>query len=151
LVKKITYYFNKKLLIMKKLLFLTLIFSGIISTTTHAQTAANQATVIQPAKTGADPAAMLQQVKETVRPQMVEKTGLTEAQADKVIEINFAFRQRAATALHDLNEADRAAKIAEFRAAKEKMLSEILTAEQIKSVNTFYEDMGKNMPQKAGN
>lgn len=122
---------------MKKFLFLTLIFGAIISTSINAQT-------------GGDPAAMLQQIKERVKPQMIEKTGLTEAQADKVIEINFEMRQ-AASALRDLNEADRAIKIAELKAAKEKKLSAILTAEQIKAVKTFYEDMGKNMPQKSGN
>ena len=123
---------------MKKFLFLSLIFSAIISTTIHAQA-------------GADPAVMLQQMKDRVKPQMIEKTGLTDAQADKVIEINFEMRQ-AAGALRDLNEADRAKKIEELKAAKEKKYSEIpLTAEQIKAVYTFYEDMGKNMPQKAGN
>lgn len=124
---------------MKKFLFLTLIFSAVISTTMHAQNG------------GGDPAAMLQQVKEKVRPLMVEKTGLTEAQADKVIEINFEIRQ-AARGLRDLSEADRAAKIAEFKTTREKRYSEIpLTAEQIKTVNTFYEDMGRNMAPKSGN
>ncbi len=81
---------------------------------------------------------------------MIEKTGLTDAQAHKVIEINFEIRQ-AARGLRDLNEADRSKKIAELKAAKGKKYSEIpLTAEQIKSVNTFYEEMGKNMPQKGG-
>src|SRR5215217_2766737 len=122
---------------MKKLIFLTLIFSAIISTTIHAQNAA-------------DPAAMLQQMKERIKPKMIEKTGLTDAQADKVIEINFEMRQ-AAGALRDLNEADRTTKIAELKAAKEKKLNELLTAEQIKAVKAFYEDMGKNMPPKSGN
>ena len=123
---------------MKKFLFLTLIFSAVISTTMNAQS-------------GGDQAAMLQQAKERIKPLMVEKTGLTDAQADKVIEINFEIRQ-AARGLRDLNEADRTAKVAELKAAKEKKYSEIpLTAEQIKSVHTFYEDMGKNMPQKSGN
>jgi hypothetical protein len=123
---------------MKKFLFLTLILSAIISTASHAQP-------------GYDPAAALQQMKDKVKPQMIEKTGMTEAQADKVIEINFEMRQQAATALRDLNEADRATKIAELKAAKEKKLNEFLTAEQIKAVNTFYEDMGKSMAQKGGN
>ena len=133
---------------MKKFLFLTLIFSAIISTTIHAQTGGPAPTAQQTKES--DPAGMLQQMKEKIKPQMVEKTGLTEAQADKVIEINFEMRQ-AAGALRDLNEADRTKKIAELKAAKEKKLSEILTAEQIKAVKTFYEDMGKNMQQKAGN
>src|SRR4029079_3011570 len=118
---------------MKKFLFLALLFSA-ISTTMLAQTGSDQAT-------------MLQQMKDRVVPKMVEKTGLTEAQANKVIEINFEMRQ-AAGALRDLNETDRAKKIAELKAVKEKKLNELLTPEQIKAVNTFYEDMGKNMQQK---
>ncbi|HEY0680497.1 MAG TPA: hypothetical protein VGD17_19580 [Chitinophagaceae bacterium] len=128
---------TKKLHFMKKILFLTIIFGAIISTTINAQT-------------GGDPAAMLQQMKDKVKPQMVEKTGLTEAQADKVIELNFEMRM-AMSALRDLSEADRAKKIAELKAAKEKKFSEFLTAEQIKSVYAFYQEMGKNMPKKGGN
>ena len=117
---------------MKKFLFLTLIFSAIISTTTHAQPAG-------------DPASMLQQMKEKQRPGLVEKVGLTEAQADKIIEINYEMRMQAARELKDLNEADRTKKIAELKAAKEKKFSEFLTPEQIKAMNAYYEEMGKNM------
>jgi hypothetical protein len=122
---------------MKKFLFLTLIFSAIISTTSYAQPAG-------------DPATILQQMKESIKPQMIEKTGLTEALADKVIEINFETRM-AASALKDLNEADRSVKIAELKAAREKKLNELLTPEQLKSVNAFYEEMGKNRQRKSGN
>lgn len=123
---------------MKKFLFLTLVFGALMSTTTHAQ--------------GGDQAAMLQQTKDRIKPLMIEKTGLTDAQASKVIEINFEMRQALAVALKDLNETDRAAKIAEFKTQKDKKYSEIpLTDEQIKSVKAFYEDMGKGMPQKSSN
>ena len=122
---------------MKKFLFLTLIFCAIISTNSYAQ--------------AGDPATVLQQMKEIFKPGMVAKTGLTEAQADRVIEINYEIRQ-AATGLRDLNEADRAKKIAEMKAEKEKKYSEIpLTPEQIKSVYAFFEEMGKNRQQKSGN
>jgi hypothetical protein len=121
---------------MKKFLFLSLIFSAIISTTTLAQSAA-------------DPGAILQEMKEKQRPGLVEKVGLTAAQADKVIEINFEIRTQAGTALRDLNEADRTKKLAEFKALKEKKYSEIpLTAEQIKAIYAYYEDMGKNRQKK---
>ena len=81
---------------------------------------------------------------------MVEKTGLTEAQADRVIELNFEMRM-AASALRDLSEAERSAKIQELKAAKEKKMSELLTADQIKAVKEFYENFGKNnAPQKPG-
>lgn len=119
---------------MKKFLFLTLIFSAIVSTSVNAQTATDQTI-------------MLQQMKEKIRPQMVKETGLTDAQADRVIEINFEIRMQAATVLRDLNEADRSAKVAELKALKEKKYSEIpLTAEQIKAVYAFYD-----APQKKGN
>ena len=127
---------------MKKFLFLTLIFGAIISVNVHAQAGPNQP------PTGPNQAAMLQQIKEKQRPQMMEKTGLTEAQANRVIEINFEIRQAAGEALRDLNEADRSKKIAEFKALKEKKYAEILTPEQIKAVYAFYEDMGKNAPPK---
>ena len=123
---------------MKKLLFLTLILSAVLATSVQAQ--------------GGDPAAMLQQMKEKQKPGLVEKAGLTEAQAEKVIEINFELRQSMMAGMRDLNEADRAKKVAEFKAAKEKRYSEIpLTAEQIKAVYAYYEDMGKNSQRKSGN
>jgi Skp family chaperone for outer membrane proteins len=117
---------------MKKFLFLTLILGAIFTTSTQAQV---------------DPATMLQQMKDRTIPKMVEKTGLTADQANKVVEINFEMRM-AASQLRDLSEADRSKKIADLRAAKEKKLSDLLTAEQIKSVNAFYEDMAKNAPPK---
>ena len=149
---------------MKKLLFLTLISGAVISTTTHAQSS-HQAAVQPQAKEAAKPqaasatsvapsaddAAMLQQAKEKQKPLMVEKTGLSDAQAERVIEINFEIRQ-AARGLRDLSEAERSAKIAELKALKEQKYSEIpLTSDQIKSVYAFYEDMGKRMQQKSGN
>ena len=123
---------------MKKFLFLTLIFSAIISTVIHAQPAG-------------DPPNILQQMKEKQKPGLIEKVGLTDAQAEKVIEINYEMRMQAARELKDLNEADRTKKLAELKAEKEKKFSEFLTPDQIKAMNTYYEDMGKNMPKKGGN
>lgn len=123
---------------MKKFLFMTFILGALISTTTNAQTAA-------------DPAAVLQQMKEQQKPGLVEKAGLTEAQAEKIIEINFETRMQAGRELQGLSEADRTKKLAEIKAAKEKKYSEILTPEQIKAVKMYYEEMGKNMQKKAAN
>ncbi len=134
---------------MKKLLLLSLIFMAVISTSTQAQSGGGPSAAPQQAKE-VDWAAMLQQVKDKVKPLMVEKTGLTDAQADKVIELNFEMR-KAASGLRDLSEADRSSKIAELKAAKEQKMSEVLTPEQIKSVKTFYEEMGKSMEKKPGN
>ena len=133
---------------MKKFLLLTLIFSAVTTTTILAQGPAANANS-QPTS-AADDAAMLKQAKEKQAPPMVEKTGLTTSQAERIIEINFEIRQ-AARSLKDLNEADRSAKIAELKALKEKKYSEILTPEQIKTVYTYYEEMGKNKQPKTGN
>jgi len=130
---------------MKKFLLLTLIFVAIISTATTAQPQSQPQAQAQAPAQVADPAAMLQQMKEKIRPEMVAKTGLTEAQADKVIELNFEMRM-AAAGLRDLSEADRIAKIQELKAAKEKKFSEFLTPEQIKAVKEFYENVGKKTP-----
>jgi len=130
---------------MKKFLLLTLIFVAIISTATNAQPQAQAKPQAQAQAQVSGPAAMLQQMKEKIRPEMVAKTGLTEAQADKVIELNFEMRM-AASKLGDLNETDRTAKIQELKAAKEKKFTEFLTPEQIKAVKEFYENMGKKTP-----
>jgi Spy/CpxP family protein refolding chaperone len=116
---------------MKKFLFLTLILGALVSTTTYAQ--------------AGDPPTVLQQMKEKQKPGLIEKVGLTDAQAEKVIELNYEMRMQAANELKDLNEADRSKKLAELKAAKEKKFSEFLTPEQIKAMNTYYEEMGKNM------
>lgn len=86
---------------MKEFLFLTLILGAIISTNAFAQPAG-------------DPASILQQMKEKQKPGLIEKVGLTDAQADKLIEINYEIRMLAATELKDLNEADRTKKLAEL-------------------------------------
>jgi hypothetical protein len=126
---------------MKKLLFLSLILGGLISTT-QAQ---GPATKQQP---GMSVEQQILDAKAKQAPPMAEKTGLTLKQAETVIEINYAIRQQAATALRDLSDADRSAKIAELKALKEKRYSEIpLSPEQIKAVYAFYEDMGKAAPK----
>lgn len=129
---------------MKKSLFLTLIFGALISATIHAQSGPQAQGQGNP-----DPAVMLQQMKEKQVPGLVSKAGLTEAQANKVVEINLELRMTMMTDVRDLSEADRSKKIAEFKAAKEKKYSEIpLTPEQIKAVYAYYEDMGKNRQKK---
>ena len=78
---------------------------------------------------------------------MVEKTGLTTAQAEKVVELNYEMRT-AAAGLKDLPEAERSAKIQELKAAKEKKFSELFTADQLVAIKKFYEDMAANAPKR---
>ena len=136
---------------MKKFIFLSLIFSAVISTSAYAQPSPSQPTQsAKPAQPPMDKAAMLKQMKEKFKAPMVEKTGLTEAQVEKVIEINLDVRMEIASAIEGLEGADRSKKIAEFKAEKEKRYAAIpLTPEQIKSVYAFYEDLGKNQPPKS--
>ena len=122
---------------MKKILFMTLILGAIASTNAYAQPAG-------------DPPNMLQQMKEKQKPELVEKVGLTAEQADKVIEINYDIRMQTPRDLRDWNEADRSKKLAELKALREKKLSEVLTPEQTKALNAYYEEKRKNMPQKSG-
>jgi len=132
---------------MKKLLFLAFMLSAVISTSVHAQLSQSELPPQAPAPI--DEAAMLKQMKEKFKMPMVEKTGLTEAQAERVIEINLEIRIQTANAIQGLNGADRSAKIAEFKAEKEKRYAAIpLTPEQIKSVYAFYEDFAKNAPPR---
>jgi hypothetical protein len=135
---------------MKKLLFLSLISGAFISTATFAQggpSPSQQPAIQQP--TAEQMATLLKGAKEKQVPMLVEKVGLTAAQAERLIEINFEIRNQAGTALAGLSDADRSAKIAELKALKEKKYSEIpLTSEQIKAVYAAYESMGKDMPKR---
>jgi hypothetical protein len=132
---------------MKKLFFLSLILGVLISTTSNAQPAPGQKPASEP--TADQLATMLQDAKVKQRPMLVEKAGLTAAQADKVIEINFEIRQQAASTLAGLSDAERSARIAELKATKEKRYSEIpLTDDQIKAVYAAYAEMGKSMQKK---
>lgn len=113
---------------------MTLILGALVSTGAHAQ--------------AGDPPSVLQQMKEKQKPGLMEKVGLTDAQAEKVIELNYEMRMTASRELKDLPEADRAKKIAELKAAKEKKFAEFLSAEQITAMNKYYEEMGKNRERK---
>ena len=123
---------------MKKFLLLTLIFGALTSTNLLAQAGDGQTK------------SMLELMKERHKAPMVAKTGLTEAQVDGVLEINAEIKQ-ASMLLNNLPEAERPGKFAALKEVKDKMYREIpLTAEQVKSVYAYFEEIGKNM-QKKGN
>lgn len=125
---------------MKKLFVLVVFFTTLFVANSNAQQQA-----------GGDPAAMLQRYKERVKPQLVEKTKLTDAQADKVLDIVFSYRSQM-RGLRDLSEDDRKKKIEEVQAAENKELLAIpLTEEQLKAVNTFFEEQRKQMQQQRQN
>jgi Spy/CpxP family protein refolding chaperone len=98
-----------------------------------------------------DPAKMLEMMKERVKPQLMEKTKLTDAQADKVLEIQVG-SQGAMRGMRDLSEEERMAKMKTIREENNKKFKDIpLTDDQIKAVNDFYDEMRKNRMQRGNN
>ncbi|MBL0882040.1 MAG: hypothetical protein IBJ16_01605, partial [Chitinophagaceae bacterium] len=78
------------------------------------------------------------------------KTKLTDAQADKVLEVQL-WAQMQNRGLRDLSEDERAKKIKETNEEREKKLKAIpLSEEQIKAVNDFYAEMRRNRPGGGG-
>jgi len=126
---------------MKKLLVLVALFTTVYAT---------QA-VAQGQQGGGDPAARAARMKEIVKPQLIEKVKLTDAQADKVIDINIKSRSEM-RGMRDMSEDDRKKKRAEVEAAQNKAYKDIpLTDDQIAAVNAFFEEQRKQMQQQRQN
>ena len=99
---------------------------------------------------GGDPAARKAMMKERVKPQLIESTKITDAEADKVIDIYYDAQQEQRK-LRDLSEDERKIKGKEVADARDKKLKEIpLTDEKVKAVNAFYEEMRKKMMERGG-
>ena len=129
---------------MKKLFVLIALFTTVYVSQVQAQQGQG----------GGDPAAMLQRMKERVKPQLVEKTKITDAQADKVIEINFAMQRKRREVRMDqnLSDDDKKKKTAELDAERDKEMKAIpLTDDQVQAVNTFFEEQRKQMQQQRQN
>jgi hypothetical protein len=126
---------------MKKLFFLLVLFTTVYSTSVVAQQNGGDR----------DPAAMMQRMKERIKPSLVEKTKLTDAQADKVIEINFSNQRKRRDIRMDqtLSDDEKTKKNAELQETQNKELKAIpLTDDQVKDVNTFFEEMRKEQMQR---
>ncbi|MBD0288944.1 MAG: hypothetical protein M3342_24375 [Bacteroidota bacterium] len=103
---------------------------------------------------GGDTAARMARMKEMVKPQLMEKTKLTDQQADKVIEINFDVQRQMREVRMDqnLSDDDKKKRSDEINAARAKRLKEIpLTDDQVKSVTEFFDEWRKQMQQQRGN
>lgn len=102
------------------------------------------------AQGGGDPAARAQQMKERMKPMLVEKVKLTGEQADKVLDINMEVRQKMRE-FRDLSPEDRKTKAAELDADRDKKYKAIpLTDDQVKAVNEFFDEMRKQQAQRQG-
>ena len=97
-----------------------------------------------------DPAQMLEMMKQRIKPQLIEKTKLSDSEADKVLEVQL-WAQSQGRGLRDLSEEERAAKQKETADERKKKLKAIpLTDDQIKAVDDFYEETRRNRPQRGG-
>lgn len=124
---------------MKKLFVLVALFTALGVTQANAQ------------QGGGDPAAMMQRYKDRVKPELMEKAKLTEAEADKVIEISFNNRSKM-RGLRDLSEEDRKKQMDALQAEQNKQYAAIpLTEEKVKAVNAYFEEQRKQMQQQRQN
>ena len=94
---------------MKKLLVLVAVFTTVLVSNVNAQQGNGNF----------DPAQMAQRYKERVKPQLVEKVKLTDAQAEKVCDIQLASRQQM-RGMRDMSQEDRKKKMDEIQAENDK-------------------------------
>lgn len=126
---------------MKKLLLLAALFVTVCATQAQAQ------------QGNGDPAAMMARMKERMKPQLMEKTKLSDAEADKVIEANFAMRRQMRDIRMDqsLSDDDKKKKIEDLQTDLDKKYKAIpLTDDQVKAVDDYFEEMRKNRQQRNG-
>lgn len=122
---------------MKKLFFLAALFTALVTTVS--------------AQGGGDPEAMRQRMKERFKPQLVEKTKITDEQAEKVLDVYVAAQRqrrevRMDQALSDEEKTKKTAAIDEEVAKKYKAIP--LKDEEVKAVAAFFEEARKNAPQR---
>lgn len=120
---------------MKKLLVLVALFTTVYVSQAHAQ--ANN-----------DPAAMKARYVERVKPMLIEKAKISDAEADKVLDINFNARTKM-RGLRDLAPDERKKQAEQIQADMNKDYRAIpLTEDQVKAVNEFFEEQRKQMQQR---
>ena len=103
---------------------------------------------------GGDPEAMKARMKERVKPLLIQQVGVSDAEADKILEINFDFQMKTRELRMDqaLSDDDRKKKMKELNDNRDKKVKEIpLSDEKVKAVNTFYEEMRKKQQESRGN
>lgn len=108
----------------------------------------------QPPGGGGDPEAMKARMKERVKPLLLQQVGVTDAEADKILESNFTFQMKTREIRMDqsLSEDDRKKKMKDAKDELEKQLKAIpLSDEKVKAVDAFYEEMRKKQQEARGN
>jgi hypothetical protein len=119
---------------MKKLFVLVALFTTVYINNANAQD-----------KPAGDPSAMVDKIKEKLKPELMQKADLTEAEATRALDIHFTYAKR----LRHFDNAPAAEKQKQtdvITAAENKELTAIpLTAEKIKAVNEFFAEQKKQM------
>ena len=126
---------------MKKLFLLVVLFTAMYAA--NAQGGAN----------GGDPAAMMARMKERIKPGLIEKTKISDAEADKVIEICLDIQRQMRELRQDqaLSDDDRKKKVEAINADRDKKFKAIpLTDEQVKAINEYFTEMQKAQQQQRG-
>jgi hypothetical protein len=125
---------------MKKLFVLAALLATVFTTEASAQQ-----------RGGGDPAAMMQRMKERVRPDLMEKAKLNATQADKAIETWFTAQRkhRDLRTNESLSQEDRAKQGAAIDETRDRELKAIpLTDDQVRDVIIFFEEMRKRQMQE---
>lgn len=125
---------------MKKLFLLLAVCTALIANTASAQNGQN-----------ADPKEMLQRMTERIKPELMQKTKLTDAQATKAIEVQFQWQRnkRELRMQTDLSEEKRKTRNEEINNVRnEELLAMGLNKEQITSVIEFFEEQRKQQMEK---
>lgn len=124
---------------MKKLFILVAVFTTVLLSNTNAQGG------------NFDTVAMKARYLERTKPALIEKTKLTDALADKVLEINWQSRSKM-RGLRNLGDDERKKLMDALQTERNKQYKDIpLTDDQIKAVNDFFEEQRKQMQQQRQN
>ena len=103
---------------------------------------------------GGDPAQMRQRMVERFKPQLVEKTKITEAEADKVLDIYMASmtQRREIRMDNNMSDDDKNKKMAALNEEAAKKYKAIpLSDDKVKAVNDFFEEQRRNGPNRRPN
>ena len=102
---------------------------------------------------GGDPEAMKARMKERIKPMLVQQAGVSDVEADKILDINFDFQIKSRPIRMDqsLSEDDKKKKMKEAEDARDASMKAIpLTDEKMAKVKAFYEEMRKRQQEGRG-
>ncbi|MBX9781240.1 MAG: hypothetical protein K2X26_12905 [Chitinophagaceae bacterium] len=117
---------------MKKILF----FLTVIFATSLSQVSAQQGPP--------SPEQVIEMMKQRVKPGLIEKTKITDAQADKVIE-TLVWAQGQMRGMRDMSQEEREKKMKEVNDERTKKFKAIpLTEDQVKAVKQYLDEMRNN-------